>query len=223
MAQCSGVSPACARARAPLARRGARQIALGLECASSGLALAAWRSRCQLRGRAHTGSAARTLLLAFTLAPFCMRNLAPSTQPSYAQLCRAVLPACSARERHPFSGRRRQWQWLRGAARAASTSFTLSPAARAAASASRSRALAARCSRMGPTVPRPAMQPPPSALTPTGPYVSGNGPLTFFHHGFFSTIAAGCGRLSADGWRWWRRGAARIVARVGAGVNLDAT
>lgn len=73
----------------------------------------------------------------------------------------------------------------------ASTSFTLSPASIAALSASMSRILHARCRRIEPTTPCPAIEPPPSAFTPTQPYVSGNGPSTFLHHGFFSTILPG--------------------------------
>ena len=50
-----------------------------------------------------------------------------------------------------------------------------------------------------PTVPRPRMLPPPSSLTPTQPYVSGNGPFTRLYQGLRSTmVPAGAGGRGAS-------------------------
>lgn len=51
-----------------------------------------------------------------------------------------------------------------------------------------SRLAAARCTTIGPTRPRPRVQPPPSSLMPTGPFHCRKGPLTFITHGLFSMI-----------------------------------
>ena len=66
---------------------------------------------------------------------------------------------------------------------------------------SRSRLAAARWMTMGPTRPRPRVQPPPPSLMPTGPFHCRKGPCTFLCHGFFS-IARGQLAGSRRAARW---------------------